>query len=107
MHRAINKFGMARRARRRPPPPTARLLADWRLFPKVTVFARLHEVSPALAEIWLAEAGIFVRPKPAIPPAVLREELAAGRPLREIAKRYSLDQRVIKVEIQRLAHVHP
>ena len=105
VYRAIDRFGLARRATRKPKPSVSRLQSDWRLFEKVTVIARLHGVSAALAEVWLAEAGIFVRGTPAIPPASLREEVAAGRPPRMIAERYSLDQRVVRVELCRLAHI--
>lgn len=47
----------------------------------------------------MAEAGIVVRSTPAIPPASLREDVAAGRALRMIAQRDSLDQRVVRVEL--------
>ena len=106
VYRAVHRFGLSQLPRRRTPRPTeARLRTDWRLFARVTTIGRLHGVSTALAEVWLAELGIFVREAPAIPPAELQAALAAGDSIGMIARRHSLDQRVVRVEVHRIAHL--
>jgi hypothetical protein len=89
--------------RQKPRPPAERLRADWRLFGNVRAVARLNGVGPALAEAWLAEAGIITRTEPAIPPDVLEAEVESGRSLRSIAQQLGVDHRVVRTEMCRLA----
>ena len=57
---------------RTPRPDSKRLRNDWRLFKEVRAIARLHGVSTGLAEVMLAEIGIFAHDTPAILPVELR-----------------------------------
>ena len=94
----------AARIKVRPPhrrsPPAERLRADWRLFPKITVVARLNGVSPALAEVWLADAGIFTRPQ-TTPTHTLLAHASNLNSARQLAA-LAVDQRVVRVELARL-----
>jgi transposase-like protein len=73
----------------------------------VRAVARLNGVGEALAEVWLAEVGIFARATPAIAPEVLRSEVESGRSLRQIAARLGVDQRVVRIELRRLGEDLP
>ena len=54
-------------------------------------------------EVWLADVGVFVRTIPAIASGRLLEELAAGCSVRDVARRWGVDPRVVRVETGRLA----
>jgi hypothetical protein len=104
VHRAISAFGLAPVARRLSRASQTRLRATWRRVGTVRGLARLLGVSQGLAEVWLAEVGIFTRDVPAIPPDVLQTAVRAGESVRTIARRHMLDPRVVRVELCRIAH---
>jgi hypothetical protein len=99
--RALQAARIAPRPQRKDRPSEQRLRIDWHLFPTVRTIARLHGVSQALAEVWLADIGIFTR-DPAISPGAVLAEVTAGRSLRESSARLGVDPRVLRVELCRL-----
>ena len=54
---ALRRARIEPRRRRRPSP--SRLRTDWQRYGTINSVAALHEVSPARAELWLAELGIL------------------------------------------------
>jgi transposase-like protein len=100
-NRATHAARIGLRPQRTERPPASRLRTDWRLFPTISTTARLHDVSDALAQVWLAEVGIFTRP-PVIPTGALLAYATTGLTERGIAAQLGVDQRVVRLELARL-----
>ena len=74
--------------RRRRRPSSSRLRTDWRRYGTINSIAALYEVSPARAELWLAELGIFSPHVRHLPRNELRALVRRAAPTTAIARSF-------------------
>lgn len=97
----MRQVGITSPRRRRARPPARRLRADWRLCATVSGVARLNEVGPGVAEVWLAEVGIFSPRARQLPAGELQALVAEGTTLQAIARHFGVDVPRVRVELLR------
>ena len=87
--------------RRRRRPSSSRLRTDWQRYGTINSVAALYEVSPARAELWLAELGIFSPHVRHLPRNELRALVRRAAPTTAIADRFGVSQARVRVEMLR------
>ena len=100
--RALRAAGIATRGPvRRRPPPADRLKADWAIFGQVNAVARLNDVNRGLAEVWLAEVGVFGPTRTSIAAPEFRRLVADGASISELGRHFGVDRYRVRVELMR------